>query len=411
MRRHAVAAAAVVGAGALLTVGVAAAHSMPGRDTLHLARIVGLAGAAALVAGLVVLACMRRRTIGAQTIVAAVTTVVALGLGVRVSAREMFLSAHDAAVLDVVLAVAGTVGIAAALALAARVAATGEALVEQARLLGDGVVVTGPRSGPGELDRLARELEETSARLEESRSRERAMDRSRRELIAWVSHDLRTPLAGIRAVAEALADGVVDDPETVARYHASLREEAERLAGLVDDLFELARAQAGALRLQFDRVSLGDLVSDVVAGVAPVARAKGVRLEGRLDGPPPEVVCSAPEVLRALRNLLENAVRHTPADGTVTVEAGAGPDRAFVSIVDTGGGIPEEEMERIFEAAYRVDRARTPGDGGGGLGLTIAKGLVEAHRGEITVRNEGEGCRFTVHLPLEAVDADTGRSP
>ena len=193
------------------------------------------------------------------------------------------------------------------------------------------------------------ELAATHARLDEARKRQQILEASRRELVAWVSHDLRTPLAGMRAIVEALEDGVVDDPETVARYLRTMREEVDHLAALVDDLFELSRTQAGALRLHFERVSLGDLVSDVLAGSAPVAAAKGVKLEGRLVGPPPELEVSAPEVLRALRNLLENAIRHTPSDGSVVVEAGIDdelPDYAYVAVRDTGGGVPLDDLPR-----------------------------------------------------------------
>ena len=153
--------------------------------------------------------------------------------------------------------------------------------------------------------------------------REQALEGSRRELVAWVSHDLRTPLSAIRALVEALEDGIVDDRPTVARYHTMLRIEAERLSGLVDDLFELSRTQAGVLRLEFESVSLADLVSDALAGASAVAATKGVHLEGHVAGVAPELHASAPEVLRALRNMLENAIRHTPSDGTVVVEAGS----------------------------------------------------------------------------------------
>jgi signal transduction histidine kinase len=254
-------------------------------------------------------------------------------------------------------------------------------------------------AAPAELARLRLELEETSRRLDEARARETTLDVSRRELVAWVSHDLRTPLAGIRAVVEALEDGVVQDPTTVARYYTTLRIECDRLSGLVDDLFELSRTQAGVLRLEFERVSLGDLVSDAVATAAPVATAKGVHLEGHLDGAPPELSVSVPELLRALRNILENAIRHAPADGTVVVEAGREAGRAYISVRDNGGGIPESDLARVFDVAFRGDAARTPGDGAG-LGLAIARGLIEAHHGEVSVRNENGGACFTVRLPL-----------
>jgi signal transduction histidine kinase len=373
-------------------------------ETTELALLAAGTAAAAAAAGALVLRAFRRRSLGAQAAAVAVVAVVGVGVGAWAGARAMFLSEHDLWALGVILVAAGAVGVASALVLGRRVGAASEALVGVARRLGDGDArPAGPGPGPAapqELARLHRELELTSRRLEEARAREQALDSSRRELVAWVSHDLRTPLAGIRAIVEALEDGLVDDPETVTRYYATLRGEADRLAELVDDLFELSRAQAGVLQLQLERVSLGDLVSDALAGASPIAAAKGVRLEGRLDGPPAELDVSPSEVLRALRNILENAIRHTPSDGSVTVEARSDDAGAYVSVVDTGGGIPERDLPRVFEVAFRGDTARTPGDAGAGLGLAIARGFVEAHQGDITVRNENGGCRFTVHLPL-----------
>lgn len=373
-------------------------------ETTELALLAAGTAAVAAAAGALVLRALRRRSLGAQAAAVAVVAVVGVGVGAWAGARAMFLSEHDLWALGVILVAAGGVGVASALVLGRRVGAASEALVGVARRLGDGdaqPAAAGPGpAAPQELARLHRELELTSRRLEEARAREQALDGSRRELVAWVSHDLRTPLAGIRAIVEALEDGIVDDPGTVRRYYATLRGEADRLAELVDDLFELSRAQAGVLQLQLERVSLGDLVSDALAGASPIAAAKGVHLEGRLDGPPAELEVSTSEVLRALRNILENAIRHTPSDGSVTVEAGSDDAGAYVSVTDTGGGIPERDLPRIFEVAFRGDTARTPGDAGAGLGLAIARGFVEAHRGDISVRNEDGGCRFTVHLPL-----------
>ncbi len=371
-------------------------------ETVELALLAAGTAAVAAAAGALVLRTLRSRSLGAQVAAVAVVAVVGVAVGAWAGARAMFLSDHDLWALAVILVAAGSVGVVSALILGRRVGAASEALVGVARRLGDGDGRLGEPvpAAPQELARLHRELELTSQRLEQARTREQALDSSRRELVAWVSHDLRTPLAGIRAIVEALEDGLVDDHETVARYYATLRGEADRLAELVDDLFELSRAQAGVLQLQLERVSLGDIVSDALAGASPIAAAKGVRLEGRLDGPPAEVEVSASEVLRALRNILENAIRHTPSDGSVVVEAGRDGRGVYVSVCDTGGGIPEQDLPRVFEVAFRGDAARTPGDAGAGLGLAIARGFVEAHRGDITVRNENGGCRFTVHLPL-----------
>ena len=291
-----------------------------------------------------------------------------------------------------------------AVVLGDRVAEASRTLGDLARQIGEpGAAPTGTqRDAPHELASLAAELERTAARLAEAQERSAASERSRRELVAWVSHDLRTPLAGIRAMVEALEDGVVDDPATVARYHRTMRHEADRLAGLVDDLFELSRIHAGALTLDLEHVSLDELVSDAVAGASIAARAKGVVLRGDVPRPAPVVELSTPEMARVVRNLLDNAIRHTPPGGVIVVDArldDAG-SAAEVSVRDGCGGIPEADLSQVFETAYRGDAARTPGDGGAGLGLAVARGLVEAHKGQITVRNEGAGCRFTVRVPL-----------
>jgi signal transduction histidine kinase len=248
---------------------------------------------------------------------------------------------------------------------------------------------------------LARELETAGRRADEASDRERALERSRRQLVAWVSHDLRTPLAGIQAMVEALDDGVVVDQADVHAYYGRLSDQTARLAHLVDDLFELSRIEADALDLTLERVSLGELVSDAVASASVLADAKGVRVGGEVAQRPPEVEASSRELTRVVQNLLDNAIRHTPPGGSVSVRVGQTGQHAEVSVVDGCGGIPAHDLDRVFDLAYRGDAARTPSAGGGaGLGLAIARGFVEAHRGDIKVRNEADGCRFTVRLPL-----------
>lgn len=381
-------------------IGVAAAVEMSLRDALELAGIASGSAAVAGAVGALVLWATRRRSLGVQLVLVALTSVGAVAGGAVVTAQAMFFSAHDLHSLFVVVIAAAAVGIAAALVLGLRVADAARALGAATGRIGEGEVAVDVVAAPSEeFATLGRKLSEMSTRLDEARGRERALDASRRELVAWVSHDLRTPLSGIRAMAEALEDGVVDDSETVARYHNAIRREADRLAGLVDDLFELSSINAGTLRLERERASLSDLVSDALAAAAGRAELRAVRLEGRLTSEAPEVVLSVPEFGRVLRNLLENAIRHTPADGTVTVEAGSDGRRAFVSVTDSCGGIPTGDIERVFDVAFRGEASRTPG-GGAGLGLAIARGIVEAHEGEITVQNEGPGCRFTVRLPI-----------
>lgn len=365
--------------------------------------LVGLAVAGAIVAtmlGGALGASLRTRSLAAQVLVVTATAIAAILAGVLLAANAMFVSTHDLRALLVVLAAGGTAAGAAALLLAGRLGRASIELRDLSDHLAAGEKAPARVDLPAELADVADQLTETWCRLEEARSRERAMEASRRELVAWVSHDLRTPLSGIRAMVEALEDRVVSDPATVDRYHTTIRQEAERLTQLVDDLFELSRIQAGALDLDLQRVGLADLVSDAIAATGVAADARGVVLQGELHDPPPEVAASVPDLARVIRNLLDNAIRHTPRGGEVRVEAATVGQHAVLSVSDSCGGIPDDEIDRVFDLAFRGDAARTPGDGGGGFGLAIARGLVEAHRGDIAVANEQGGCRFTVRLPL-----------
>ena len=247
---------------------------------------------------------------------------------------------------------------------------------------------------------MSAELETAHGLLAEARDRERALEASRRELVAWVSHDLRTPLAGLRAMAEALEDGVVTDRQTVSRYHAQIRAETDRLTLMIDDLFELSRIHAGALRLSRQVVGLGDLIGEALTSAEPLARAKGVRLRGSAVPGLPVWVDTA-EVGRALLNLVVNAIRHTPSDGVVEVLADRESGMATVSVSDSCGGIPAEHLPRVFDVGFRGETARTPATGeGAGLGLSIARGIIEAHRGQIAVAQRRN--RLPVRHPAAA---------
>jgi len=254
---------------------------------------------------------------------------------------------------------------------------------------------------------LGRSIARRSVWEREARARERAAEASRRELVAWISHDLRTPLAGIRAMAEALGDGVVSSPADLASYAARIRTETERLAAMVEDLFELSRITAGAIHLTLSAVPLRDVVSEAVAAQRPVAARRGVRVHAEPGERWPIVQGSDPELARVVRNLLANAIRHTPNGGDVVVAAGVDGREAWLRIDDACGGIPDADLGRVFEVAFRGSKARTPTTedaqpAGAGLGLAIARGLVEAHHGRIQARNHGPGCRFEVRLPLAA---------
>jgi signal transduction histidine kinase len=254
---------------------------------------------------------------------------------------------------------------------------------------------------------LGRVLSRQTVWEREARQRERAAETARRELVAWISHDLRTPLAGVRAMSEALADGVVDRPDEVVEYARRIGREVSHLSGMVDDLFELSRIAAGTLTIHPAAVPLKDVISEATEGERVVAGSRGVEMQVRA-GTWPVVLGSDPELVRVVRNLVGNAVRHTPTHGIVRITVAEQGSCALVSVEDGCGGIPEDELERVFEVGFRGNHSRTrevddalpPSSG---LGLAITRGLVEAHNGQISVANSGPGCRFDVALPL-AVD-------
>ncbi len=255
---------------------------------------------------------------------------------------------------------------------------------------------------------LGRRIALGALAAEQERAAERAAEASRRQLVAWVSHDLRTPLAGIRAMSEALEDAVVVEPAEVADYARRISLETTRLSTMVDDLFELSRINAGALALTVGPVSTEELVTAAMEAAAPAARRRGIRLTASAEPGWPTVQGSDHELIRVLRNLLVNAIRHTPSDGTIEVVAGRTGDEAWLAVQDACGGIDSDDLPRVFDVAFRGAAARSPRTGvageetGAGLGLAIARGLVHAHGGEISVKNQGGGCRFEVRLPVAA---------
>jgi signal transduction histidine kinase len=229
----------------------------------------------------------------------------------------------------------------------------------------------------------------------EERSR-REIEAARRQLVAAASHDLRTPLASLRLLVESIDDGVATG-ETRDRYLKEIRTHVAVLSDLVDDLFELSRIEAGDISWTLRQVELGDLIGDTVAAMRVPAAERGVRIAA--DLPPEEVVAeaNAEKLQRVLFNLIQNAIRHTPADGSVTVRARKSGDGVEVEVADDGEGVPAGDGERVFEAFYRGDAAR--GEDGAGLGLAISRAIVEAHGGRIWLEDGGPGTR--VHFTLK----------
>jgi signal transduction histidine kinase len=317
-------------------------------------------------AGALVVGRLARRSVPAATVSAPLVVIVSMAAGVLVCARAMFLSEHDIGLVLIVLA--ATVPVALVV----------------------GVL----------LSRQVRAADRRAAAEAAARAKAEALDASRREMVAWVSHDLRTPLAGIRAMAEALEDGVAADPH---EYHRRIGRETDRLAGMVDDLLALTSLHAGTTRLELTVVSLADLVSDTLATIRPLAQRLGVVVDGSADGPV-AVRGDARQLSRALVNLVDNAVRHTPGGGQVVVTASrdATLHCARLRVHDECGGIPPEDLAHLTEPGWRGSAARSPGDGrGAGLGLAVVEGIAKAHGGSLSVVNDGLGCLATVEVPTE----------
>lgn len=235
---------------------------------------------------------------------------------------------------------------------------------------------------------------------------ERAAEQSRRQLVAFVSHDLRTPLAAIRALAEAIADGVVTEAEAQSQAKR-IEQESIRLSEMVDDLFEISKINAGAVTAPYERVALDEVVDDVVDIHHISAERAGVTLAVDLPENPVRVIGSDRALVRVLSNLVANAIAHTPAGGRVSLSMGTDDHGAWVRVDDTGVGIADSDLPRVFDVAYRGSNDRVPRTdsslpSGSGLGLAIASGLVRAHRGTLSARNLSTGARFEVRLPVAA---------
>jgi signal transduction histidine kinase len=329
-------------------------------------------------------------------------------LTVYVTARLMFISSHDAtlALVIVLFATAVMLVFGYFVAISLRDGMTDITRAAKSVQLGD-LTARANDQGSDELAQLARAFNDMTAQLDRVRGQEARLNQARRDLIAWTSHDLRTPLTSLRARVEALADGVVSDPAEVAAYLGAIRNDTYALSRLIDDLFELATIDAGGLKLDPLECVLGDLVSDTIEAMSVLAAAQGVTLSGSVAAGVDPVKISPRHIQRVLNNLIANALAHTPRGGTVRVDAeradGAG-GRVRVRVSDTGEGIAAEDLPRVFERFYRAERSRARQAGalatGMGLGLAIARALVEAHGGEIGIESQvGQGTAVWFTIP------------
>lgn len=320
---------------------------------------------------------------------------------VWVTARLMFASEHDLQLATVLLIFATGIAMLLGYFLSNGITRRIESLKSVAFRLASGDMSARARlKGRDEIVALADSFNHMADKLQEADARQRELEILRRELVAWATHDLQTPLTAIRVRIEALADGVVEDPETVQRYLRTTQRQVNDLSLLIDDLFQIAQLDAGGLVIQATQCSLSDLVSDTLESFSALANENGVILKGSSASGIDPVTLDAPRIGRMLTNLIGNAIRHTPAGGKVTITAWRDGSQVYISVADTGEGISESDLPHIFERFYRGDKSRNRGTGGSGLGLAIVQGIVRAHGGEITVESQpGVGTTFRVILP------------
>ena len=318
------------------------------------------------------------------------------------SAQMMFASQHDLLLAIVLLIFASGMAMVLGYFLSSTITNRIYILKDAAEKLAEGNLQTRvPMNGRDEVAALANTFNQMAEQLEAVDNKQRELERLRADLIAWVGHDLQTPLASMRAILEALEDGVVDDPQTVKRYLNTAQRDVRSLSVLIDDLFQMAQLDTGGIPLDRAESSLSDLISDTLESFSELALRQGVKLEGSVDSNVDPVMMDTQRIGRVLNNLIGNALRHTPAEGRVNVHARRTASGVEVSVSDTGEGIRAEDLPHVFESFYRGEKSRSRSTGGAGLGLAISRGIVQAHGGEIKVQSEaGHGSQFTFTLPL-----------
>lgn len=311
---------------------------------------------------------------------------------VWVMAGLMFVNTHDLTLAGVLLLFAAIIATTFGVFVAASVTDGLRQLAAAANRLASGDL--GARaevSGRDEISQVAASFNGMAARLQKADRERHELERLRRDLIAWTSHDLRTPLTSMRVMVEALHDGVVEDEETQRRYYRTILAEVVSLKDLIDDLFELAQIDVGGIRLEVSAVSLSDLISDTIEGFRPLCEQKDVQLTGQVGSNLEMVMMDASRIGRVLLNLVNNALQYTPPGGQIEVEARRADDEVTVLVRDNGPGFNPGDLPRVFERFYRGEQARSRATGGAGLGLAIASGIVEAHGGRIWAENSSEG--------------------
>ncbi len=380
----------VVGAAVAFAVVAAGLGLKPAAET---AIMLGVLGAAGLLAAELVV--RRRDRIGPvrRQLVAMVAIAVGQLLAIVVAfALLMFVSAEDAVLIMLAVAFSAAVGIRAAQLM------LGELLAE-IESVRDALVAVG--AGDRDLRLTNDSRDEIGALVEAADAMVRRIDtaeRARRDLVAAVSHDLRTPVTSLRVLTEAIEDDLVDD-ESRRRYLLTMRTHVAALGGLIDDLFELSRLEAGDIEWSVSQVELSELVAETVTAMRVQADAAGVRVFAEVPADLEPAEANPEKLQRVLFNLIQNAIRHTPADGSIAVRAESLGDRVEVEVADTGSGIPRDEQAHVFEPSYRAGSDASRTTEGAGLGLAISRAIVESHGGTIWLAHSTRGTRVRFSLP------------
>ena len=319
------------------------------------------------------------------------------------SAQMMFASQHDLLLAIILLVFASGMAMVLGYFLSSTVTERIHLLKGAAEKLAQGDLQTRvPVHGRDEVAALATSFNQMAAQLQIADQKQRELESLRRDLIAWVSHDLQTPLTSMRAILEALSDGMVEDPETVKRYLNTAQRDVRSLSSLIDDLFQMAQLDAGGFPLHRAQASLMDLISDTLESFTELAKQGEITLEGTVDSAVDPVNMDTQSIGRVLNNLIGNALRHTPPRGRVSVWVRRTGQGVMVTVSDTGEGIRRDDIPHIFERFYRAEKSRNRGKGGAGLGLAIARGIVRAHGGDIHVESDGvpgKGTQFMFYIP------------
>lgn len=338
-------------------------------------------------------------------LVTVITTVILVFVNVWATAQLMFINNHDLILTTALLIFGGLTALVfgwfIATTIATRIARVSYAIEQLAQGdLSSHIKVT----GNDEISKLAEMFNVTVDRLREIEDEKKRTDQLRRDLIAWISHDLRTPMTAVQASLEAIADDIVTEPKMVKEYIHNSLGELDNLRLLIDDLFAIAQLDAGHMQLKFTQASLSDLISDTVSSLNPHAQRRRIAINGEIQYDMPPIYMAPDKIQRVMYNLIDNAIRHTPEDGQITISAKEANDYIQVNVHNTGEGISEKHLPHIFDKFYRGEESRQrdeDGHRGAGLGLAIAKGFVDAHHGNIWVEsNPQKGTSFGFKIPL-----------